>query len=418
VAENGVFWWRVPDNEAEQMSLRHAELKCYLVVVRAIQRDRNGGRLSVRQIAKRAKLSPRHTYSAVAALLDRGILLCDVRPGSTAEYRLPVAWRNCTPTGQQSNGADGFHVPPNCAPTGIQLSADGDGEGQQHCAPTGEQHCTPTGQQHLESSEYSESSSSSTQQLGRFVDPVEVSPATTTTREYLNGKSQPEPWPWPDGDREQAREALRAHFGALMLPDLDLTREVLAHMQGLSDVRLWLWDLTERRVKRKGWGFYPYDAQNWPRRRADVQGQVDAQRAVMEAEARATDEANATAAREAEAAMQVYEQQQRAQQEFIDAAEAQGWPRDSKSLCLFCFGFGRRDVGTGALCDCESGRKLRLKLEQDRARVRNNPAAPKSAEPPPTREQRPAREPARHRHSARGLKTGERLREGAGAPQR
>jgi len=220
----------------------------------------------------------------------------------------------------------------------------------------------------------------------------------------MNGKAYRARWTWPDGDRQQAREALQAHFGALMLPNLDLTREVLAHMQGLGDLHLWLSDLTARRVKIKGWGFYLRDAQNWPSRRADVQAQVGAQRALMEAESRANDQANATAAREAEAAMQVYEQQQRAQQEFIDAAEAQGWPRDSKSICPFCYGFGRRDVDTGARCDCGSGRKVRLKLEQDRARVRSNQAAPKPAAPPPTHEPRPTRESTRRRHGARAVR--------------
>lgn len=48
-----VFWWRLPDDEAFLMSLKPAELKCYLVASRAIQRDRNGGLISVRQVAKR-----------------------------------------------------------------------------------------------------------------------------------------------------------------------------------------------------------------------------------------------------------------------------------------------------------------------------------------------------------------------------
>ena len=38
------FWWRLPDDETALMSLGLAELKCYLVVARAIQRDRNGGK--------------------------------------------------------------------------------------------------------------------------------------------------------------------------------------------------------------------------------------------------------------------------------------------------------------------------------------------------------------------------------------
>ncbi len=57
------------------MSLRPAELKCYLVVIRAIQRDINGGELSIRQIAERANLSPQHAHRAIAAVVDRGLLL-------------------------------------------------------------------------------------------------------------------------------------------------------------------------------------------------------------------------------------------------------------------------------------------------------------------------------------------------------
>jgi hypothetical protein len=52
-----LFWFRVPDVESGLMSLKPAQLKCYLVVLRAIQRDRNRGLISVRQVAKRARLS-------------------------------------------------------------------------------------------------------------------------------------------------------------------------------------------------------------------------------------------------------------------------------------------------------------------------------------------------------------------------
>ena len=59
-----------------------------------------------------------------------------------------------------------------------------------------------------------ESSSSSTQQNGRFVDPAEASPAATPTTPALslNGShptATPAPWTWTNGDREQAREAMR-----------------------------------------------------------------------------------------------------------------------------------------------------------------------------------------------------------------
>jgi hypothetical protein len=54
------------------MSLRPAELKCYLVVTRAIQRDRNGGELSIRQIAKRARVGKRHAEDAIHVVVSRG----------------------------------------------------------------------------------------------------------------------------------------------------------------------------------------------------------------------------------------------------------------------------------------------------------------------------------------------------------
>jgi len=52
----GLYWFRVLDVESGLMNLKSAELSS-LVVVRAIQRDCNNGVLSVRQVAKRAKLS-------------------------------------------------------------------------------------------------------------------------------------------------------------------------------------------------------------------------------------------------------------------------------------------------------------------------------------------------------------------------
>lgn len=42
-SNQAVYWWRIPDIEDVLMSLRPAELKCYLIITRAIQRDRNAG---------------------------------------------------------------------------------------------------------------------------------------------------------------------------------------------------------------------------------------------------------------------------------------------------------------------------------------------------------------------------------------
>lgn len=393
----GAFWWRLPDDETALMSLGLAEVKCYLVVMRAIQRDRNGGKLSLRQIARRTGLSSLGNVHAVMAdLVKRGMLACEVIPGRMAVYGLPTAWRNCSAGVEQLDSNPAPASVPNCSTGAEQLKRSAPAFLEQHCSAGVEQNCSTGAEQHLECSEYSELSSSSPGCNGRVVEQVEASP--TTTSEKLNSKRQLEPWPWSDGEFEEARADMRQWANVTMLPPIGVTQRVLKHMLNPVDRRLWMSDLSARGGRpRKSppWGFLESDAEKWPVERADVQRQVEAQRAVTEAEAKSANEANAIAELEAEAAMKLYEQQQRAQQEFIDAAGARGWPRDSKSMCPFCYGFGRRDVDTGALCDCGSGRKLRLKLEQDRARVESTPAAP-----PPVREPRPFREPGRHRHGA------------------
>lgn len=57
------------------MHLAPAELKVYLVVTHAIQRDRNVGLLAVSQVAKRADLSEPHARKAIETLCQRGLLL-------------------------------------------------------------------------------------------------------------------------------------------------------------------------------------------------------------------------------------------------------------------------------------------------------------------------------------------------------
>ncbi len=86
------------------MSLPPAELKCYLVVARAIQRDRNGGKISVRQVSERARVSLRHAHDALTRLVAAGLLRGELKPGATTTYSLPHAWNtgNCIPTGEQS----------------------------------------------------------------------------------------------------------------------------------------------------------------------------------------------------------------------------------------------------------------------------------------------------------------------------
>ena len=130
-------------------------------------------------------------------------------------------------------------------------------------------------------------SSSSTEQSGRFEeaskpDGMATTSATMPVRDETITPIQPRPW--TEEEIRQAREAMRKHFGASTLPDPHLTLEVLKHMLRLDDVHLWLLDLTARRVKPRGWGFYSYDAQKWPARRDDAQRQVDAKQRVTDSD--------------------------------------------------------------------------------------------------------------------------------------
>ena len=151
----GVYWWRLPDDEAALMSLGHAELKCYLVVLRAIQRDRNGGRLSFRQIAQRAGLkSIGHVHTVMDHLVRCGMLACDVAHGKTASYRLPRSWRNCSAGVKQLAAVDEAH----CSTPVEQLGPAATPSPEQHCSAGVEQNCSAGAEQHLEYSELRESS--------------------------------------------------------------------------------------------------------------------------------------------------------------------------------------------------------------------------------------------------------------------
>jgi hypothetical protein len=124
------FFFKVPDDLEFLMRLRPAELRVYLVVQRAIQRDRRRGEVSVRMVAKRAGLSPFHAGKALASLCDAGHLAAVKVDGKTTVYTYPPGLRWATKS--------------DCTPTGAQGRA-----------PTGAQGCAPTGAQHLELSEFS-----------------------------------------------------------------------------------------------------------------------------------------------------------------------------------------------------------------------------------------------------------------------
>ena len=99
-----LYWFRVPDVESGLMSLKPAQLKCYLVVLRAIQRDRNRGLISV-QVAKRARLSVNSAQLALTHLADNGWLNRESKPRATSVYTLPHAWVERSIAGGQQRSA-------------------------------------------------------------------------------------------------------------------------------------------------------------------------------------------------------------------------------------------------------------------------------------------------------------------------
>jgi hypothetical protein len=103
--DRSLFWFRVPDVESGLMSLKPAQLKCYLVVLRAIQRDRNRGLISVRQVARRARLSVNSAQAALTHLVDNGWLNRESKPRATSVYTLPHAWVERSIAGGQQRSA-------------------------------------------------------------------------------------------------------------------------------------------------------------------------------------------------------------------------------------------------------------------------------------------------------------------------
>jgi predicted transcriptional regulator len=141
------YWWRLPDDLEMLMSLTPAELRCFMIVMHAIQRDRNEGEISLPQIAERAQVSRKTAQQALASLITRGRLNCEKRQGATAVYRLPFSWvqkENRSPTGDQLAPTGDHHASPKCA---------------QRRSPTGDEDRSPAGDPHLQSPEDSESAS-------------------------------------------------------------------------------------------------------------------------------------------------------------------------------------------------------------------------------------------------------------------
>lgn len=216
------YWFRLPDDEAGLMSMRPAEFKCYVVVLRAVQRDRNAGKISTRQVGKRAGISFQHAHEALSSLSGAGWLRTTCEPGKTAVYSLPHSWNtlHCSPTGEHPDQQNNV----NYSPRGEQSDAG--------CSPTGEQHCSPTGEQHLESSEKEKTSSPAFADDGLFASPEkgnESQPCADATRNAPgNGKPrasaasldaaqerwfEEEFWPhcWRRVDKADAKKAFKKH---------------------------------------------------------------------------------------------------------------------------------------------------------------------------------------------------------------
>jgi hypothetical protein len=194
------YWFKTPDEIDLLMALKPAELRVYLVVLHAIQRDRNGGLLSMCQIASRANISRQHAVLAVESLCQQRFLLRVnratgvelTRPQDwqrrTVKYDVPIQWKqrdsaNWTPTGDQNPIQYKQEDTGNWTPTGDQQhtsipTADShltqckqvdtknwtptsdqmqkSKPGDQNWTPTGDQFAkiwTPTGDQHLEERE-------------------------------------------------------------------------------------------------------------------------------------------------------------------------------------------------------------------------------------------------------------------------
>jgi hypothetical protein len=164
------YWFKVPSEIEALMQLSSAELKVYLVVSHAIQRDRNAGLLAISQVAKRAGLSDRHARKAIETLCQRRLLVRVNRAtgaeltrkeewnGRTVEYGNPIQWKqrdtgNLGPTGERSEPVDDRNASLNgfakSQPTNSQHASAVDS----NLAPVGERYLAPTGQRHLEYSE-------------------------------------------------------------------------------------------------------------------------------------------------------------------------------------------------------------------------------------------------------------------------
>jgi hypothetical protein len=125
------YFFRVPDELIDRLGeLSHAELKAYLVIQHAIQKDRGAGLLSTRQLLGRTGFkSMGHVERAAAGLRSSGWVTSSGGRRRTARYSNPFEFRaakstDCTPAAVQSRStrtgdctAPAVH---NCTPAAVQ----------------------------------------------------------------------------------------------------------------------------------------------------------------------------------------------------------------------------------------------------------------------------------------------------------
>jgi hypothetical protein len=269
-SSNAAYWFRLPDNESQLMSLRLGELRCYLVVARAIQRDKNKGKISVRQVAERSKMAVQNAHKALNMLVAGGLLACKKKPGSIAVYSLPIDWAsgpNRSPVHEQLNN-------PNCTSTGEQLDDAPPPQSEQCCASTDEQNCASTHAQHLK---YSELSESSPRRSSRIQNTGTAAAAAASAREPQKQK-QPVSWNPAADERERARAMLIESRGWNLLGELDVTtvNRVLQPMTSFADFELFL-KTTISLKNAKSWGLHIREARQWPANRAATLEQIEYQ---------------------------------------------------------------------------------------------------------------------------------------------
>jgi|ERR1017187_725528 hypothetical protein len=87
------YWYKTPTEINLLMDLKRTQLKVFMVINHAIERDQNRGYIAIRQIQQRAKIkSLGHTQEAVDALCRLGIFTRH-NPATGVKMTDPKEWR-------------------------------------------------------------------------------------------------------------------------------------------------------------------------------------------------------------------------------------------------------------------------------------------------------------------------------------